>query len=683
MDAEHVVFAEHATLAGNRDLWLLRSLNVAEYWDATLNAPRLTGPGNVVLSNATLHIGNPANDFKGGVFVPRGVLNANVPAPNSTVLGAGNVALGQDDSPTPSPAILNFINTAGVPVLHSTPGALAANGVFNSGRVNIGGDIAARFGSLTQAVEGATLTLAGGGALLFDDPPEGVFPPWFVIPGGADGNFAIYKNGSVERADATDMAASGIASLSYDMQNPVVATSLYLDLHLTLHEHDLTLTGTNGATGILMRMDINEGRGGGVLDLRENDLYIYVEGTDRYLHPPIANAGGSLYKFGSHRLYLCNSGLPPRIIVQEGSLSLNNTSDDVYEGNVYAIAALLKGGPRSLTHRGLDGVLMNVQHLQVIDGRLALEDGEAIVRYSIEVFEHAQLDVTRATAHVQGAGMVAMVVRSGTSGVNVLEGGAMYFIDAVVLGDGNPGGKVRFTVANGGRFELNNRFDLRAPAGVSMAVTNNGAFKNSSYVRHEAGRGHAIVVHNASFQASDVQLGFNAECHDAFMDIQDGGRVLITGGGIVLGRVGENNRLRVGSGGSLELTGGNNTIIVGDNNPPVNNALILAGGDLTGHNLYVCDKGILAPEIQLDGLGETIFHGTVTLRDGAILRPSAVKGAPGGWYRVLTATVIDDQGLVFDSSAGGGRWDFDIDTSAVPHTLSVKLSKTGTMLMVR
>ena len=115
MDAEQVDIAQHLTLAGGRDLWLLRSLNVAENWDATLGVPRLTGSGRVAVSNATLRVGNPANDFTGGVLVTRGTLHADVSAPASSVLGAGDVTLGQE-TPALSTAVLNFTNTAGVPV---------------------------------------------------------------------------------------------------------------------------------------------------------------------------------------------------------------------------------------------------------------------------------------------------------------------------------------------------------------------------------------------------------------------------------------------------------------------------------------------------------------------------------------------------------------------------------------
>ena len=85
------------------------------------------------------------------------------------------------------------------------------------------------------------------------------------------------------------------------------------------------------------------------------------------------------------------------------------------------------------------------------------------------------------------------------------------------------------------------------------------------------------------------------------------------------------------------------------------------------------------------GLGETHFRGTVAFRANAVLRPSAVKGAPSGTYRVLTsANNIVNEGLHFEpATTAGALWDWWIDNDVNPKELWVKYMKTGTLFMVK
>jgi len=682
VDAERVSITQGLALENGRDLWILRALSVNNNAAAVLDGPRLTGPGGVLLENATLRLGNPANDFEGGVRVSHGTLNAVLPGANGNLLGAGGVTLGQETHALFA-ATLNVTGAA----TNTTAGALAANGVFNSGRVNIAENTSARFGALRQAAPGATLTLnpGAGGALLVDEPPGGgVFPPWFAFAGGNGDYAARGADGTLSRADAAARAGAGIATLSGVLDASTNAASVMVSGDLDLAGQTLALDGSGGAAGLLLRGSVADGAGGGGLDLCGNDLYVYNEGATRIFAVPAANPGNGLYQFGNAVVSYQTGALPPFIIAQETAVEFGGAADFEYAGRVWARGNLAKTGAGHATLRGAGGELFTGQALDLNGGRLTLADGVSNFRWVFSIGAGTRLDVTNASLSVIHAANLNQL-NAGAS-MNILAGGLATLHNNSLAVNGG-----RLVVADGARMELlmNQWIELRAPDNAFVCATNKGHLAVANRFTHTSGSRHAVCFHDAAFQCNSLGLGAGAAAHNTTLDIHENGRVTANLAGIgqvftdtgpiISGPGGSNNTLRVHVGGAFAA----NTITVGNNvNLPLGNTLLLAGGGVAATTLNVCTNGVLAVEIQENGLpGACVLTGAAHFAGGSILRASAVPGVPTGEWLVLTAAggIHGGEYIQFQPPVPGGGWSMRVDGNE----LRVKFSKPGTLLMVR
>jgi hypothetical protein len=305
-----------------------------------------------------------------------------------------------------------------------------------------------------------------------------------------------------------------------------------------------------------------------------------------------------------------------------------------------------------------------------------------------------------------GAGQIFTIPSDAT--LNIMKGGAVLYNNACEIGSG---GAAAFNLTLAGRFETGNWVRFTAIEPSTMGIVNGGGFTartindTGSFV-HTIGAGHTLFVTNAFYQVfGGMWLGGNdvghRTAHRFLLDIQNGGHGTNMNN-LVIGQFGTNNTVRVRAGGRLAVMD-SYTIQVGSNAaapnqpavfPTTGNALLPAGGAITANNLNVLPAGILAPEIQANGFGEDCglaeirLRGTATFSPGAILRPSAVKGAPGGTYRVLNAPIINavaEGNILFEpAETPGVTWDWGIDRST-PNApfLWVKLLRTGTLFLVK
>ena len=723
MDAERVTFNQNTTLTGGHDLWLLRGLTVADGMTATLSAPRLTGPAGFTLNNATLHLGNPANDFTGPVAVPRGNLAAAITAPASTVIGSGDVTIGSD-TPAISGASLNLTSSGATPVANATPGALIANGVYNSGQVNIGNNATARFSGLWQAAPGATMTLNPNmnGTLMLETfnnqqstfniqgeeenlkvesslliVDSFVLPPWFVIKGfGSLGDYAFCDaNGALARATTSELAAAGIASLSGTPGADTNAVSLVATANLDLTGRTVTLDGADNAAGILLRGNLTASATTGGLDLCNNDLYLYNE-NPQIFNAPVANAK-ALYKFGTGVPVFETGALPPLIICQESGLEFGGADDFTYTGRIFATGDLAKSGAGHTTLRGKDGLLFTGNCVSIASGsRLTLADGASSLRYPISHTSlYGQLDLTNATLTVNYlAGLNFFNVGSS---LNILAGGVATFPNCSIALGNNNAGSVHVTVTDGGKLDLQSGqwLELRSLGASTITVSRKGTLNIQNYLRHaNGGAGHTVTINDSACTIGTFDWGYGVQnCHNALFDIQNKSVVTINGTASI-GRLGTNNVVRA-AGGTLTAS----IINVASNTDVVpGNALLLAGGQVnvggtantTGININ--NKGVLAVEIQEQGFGnkcglgelKVTGAGNATFTGDAILRVSAVENAPPGTYRVLTIAgtgAIKTPENIRLQPASPGVWDWWVDD--VEKAVYVKYSRPGTLLMVR
>ena len=484
----------------------------------TINTPRLSGAGAVVVNGSFFSIGNNANDFSGGFYVRQGTANASVDASGSGggggVLGAGDVALG--DSSGILNATLN-LNPAEAGAIFATPGDLVADGGINTAFLNFndasGVGLAARFGGLRQDAAGANIVLSAPRAtedLLFDNPPQGVFPPWFVIAAGngQSGSYAAYDPADgVVRAALTqnNYAVSTSSDYVYNTSGVTLSGDAYaaaVDMRNNINLNGRTLhLGSGGVAGFLHcnwgNASIHDNAGGGALDIGANELHVYNT-VNSYINVPIRGTGG-LHKFGSNNFYLNTAELPPRIVAQNGYVVVDPPADAVYSGEVRGVGSFQKSGTNTLTFAG---------------------NAAPIVVNNFYLY---------------GTGQPAVL---GERGTVVLNGGAS------VIGSLQTSRNAGFEVGGGALLTVTNNCALAGDGYNNAFKIDSGARVNSSVAFTFAGSGSfgECVIDNGTLScAGGFSFGANAGAVSNRFDIINGSVVSVTASDTYIGNAGAHN----------------------------------------------------------------------------------------------------------------------------------------------
>ena len=714
-----------------------------------IEEPRLGGAARIFVNRQTVNLGNPANDFNGGALVGQGALNGVMSEPAGTLFGSGDIAVGAD-APAAAASIGFSRKASGAELFANTSaGALVAAGAFNSGRLvlaDAGGGVSARFGSIAQK-PGASLTLHKSGAdasLFLDAPFSGAFPPWFVIAGGG-GSYAAHDAGNgvvAAAADTSDITASSpsdIASLSGELAAGGSAAAAVVDGWLRLEGNTIAL-GNNGAAGLLLKENIDNSADGGGFDADGCDLFVYAE-SSRYISANV-NAE-SIRKFGGGRLILRAARQYPNLIVaQEGALEFTLNADCAYPGRIIAMDELYvpaSGGEHAMAFTGKGNVL-NVQTLTFSaaadsTNRLDIASGDAMVRGNMYLNSRSFGAVSNAALSIASE---LRIGNGGDAGL-LVSGGGDVSASYVELGSGT--GRNELAVRDGGRFAFNSTLRL---SGNASSTRNNASFINGAELAgagtvevgylgglntllfdassgsvnrvnigaYEASTNNLMSMRNGSslacadifyvggrssgarfaiedsiLVAKEISLGYEPAGHGNLMEILAGASVTNTAD-LMIGRLGNNNTLRVGAGGELAVAGALNIGMNSWLKSGGTNMLLLAGGEVCARDLNVVGANALGVELQLQGfgaacgLGELNASAAATFDDGALLRPYYAKGAPGGKFRVLTASGgITDNGLRLDipPQSANMRWAYKIEGDS----LYLQAWQDASLLIVR
>ena len=286
--------------------------------------PRLTGSGRVEASNnGYLRLDNPGNDFNGGVHIDGARIDGVVESAGATPFGAGVVRAGGEDvvDALPKLGVRAAVNNGA----DGSLGALELIGDVSSVYFIVDRDYGSHnvdftIGSLSRPDDGkATLAFStegfGGTAkvylqnLILPPPTGSLMPPWMAS--------------TSDHGQYLERGADGLLSLvgDYDAANIFTNTTLAAPAShpaaRLMGTHDLggnTLSIGGAIVGHNVTVD------NGAINFGTGDGYFFTSG-DAKIHTAIAG-DGAFHKFGPGRITLTHPSLHPRLVSQDGVLTL-------------------------------------------------------------------------------------------------------------------------------------------------------------------------------------------------------------------------------------------------------------------------------------------------------------------------------------------------------------------------
>lgn len=437
--------------------------------------------------------------------------------------------------------------------------------------------------------------------LFIDNQPEGVMPPWFVL-GWNSGQYAAYDRalGVIPFAFTNNSFEAGAEYVH--LTNPILsgdagATIVSLGVWMGLGNHTLRL-GSNGAGGLRLHGYSNiSASGDGHIDIGTNTLYIYTPHDGATIDAPIVGTG-EIRKFGPSFAGFGSSTIPSAMAVQEGTIMFAPSESFIYSGKIYGAGEFNKRAAATLTLEGNDTPL-DVFHATIEGGALRVMQGDSRLEGNFYLSTGAVFEIANAA-----------VVSHGNS-----------WWDSEANGE--------LIVGAAGHLSAK---------GVSVGNKNGGAVAR---------------VDNGSLTVSGtltVGGGFNGSLVEA------GAGAVIAANSIIIGSNGSGNTVRINAGASLDVAQ-DITAGVGSG---VDNALALAGGEISARNLAVAAGNALAVELQSNGIAPAQFSGAATFAANACLRPSIGGDVIYGMFKILSAAdgvaIADDELRIDVAPDHVARW---------------------------
>ncbi|MCL1909828.1 MAG: hypothetical protein FWG05_02715 [Kiritimatiellaeota bacterium] len=387
IDADRITAAAALTLNGAGTLSVYDTMELRG--GGQILTPKISGPGGIDIFAGTFTLGNAGNDFTGAATVRQGMLSAQVPGvPGATPFGLGEIRLGAASNATTYAEFKLTSADSDVAV-----GGITATGGYNDARISFANSTL-RAASIDRESGGAGMVLVAPNRAAYegendaqkfflDNPPAGVFPPWFVISNNY-GEYAEYDpvlgvrravipNNSFVSGDPIVYPSGNTALSGAASANAVIFRNNTIDLA----GNTLTIGDPTSDGGLLFRGGgtITDTVGGGAIVIGGESLMSYNDGDANY-RADFA-PGGVFRKFGENYCYMHCAVLPSAINVQGGHLTINRGAgtNTVYEGAVSGAGIMYTDGAGTLSAVGTE--LFDIRELNQYNGALVFDERQA------------------------------------------------------------------------------------------------------------------------------------------------------------------------------------------------------------------------------------------------------------------------------------------------------------------
>ena len=568
------------TLNGAYTLDLHSGLNInARNANLFIDTPRVSGPGSLALNKGNLQFSNPANDYTGGTTLTEGRLTVRATADNATPLGSGDVTLGTANDPTATANLVLTRPNSATPFALNFAGDLAATGGNNTALITLdaaddaAAAISAHFNALGHEPGGSMVLTSTrnfssnpGGIneyLFLDNPPAGIFPPWFVI-NRSGGSYATH-----DPARGVVRATLPINQIPYD-GSPTRFEGLTLSADTSIDAADVWYTfnlngrtlnlGKDGIAGMIVRGGANITNSvpaSGGINLAGNELYLYNEQGDAYIRVPI---NGTVRKFGDADLNFSHS-IPTTLHNQQGRISFRFNEPSLTTASALRGAGTYhtRDTATDIIFQGHDAPL-RFHHLEMVGGTLTLTQGNSLI------YGHAYLGPDASGYQ-------------GNSSHMVLRDTAQITINNIILGFNSRHNTL--TVTGGATLTGTDQIEVGAYGPYNhMFINGNGAY-----------------ILNCTY-GSALRLGVNSGSLSNTVEVANNGRFTSTGG------------FYIGDGGSY------NTFTARDNAAISIDSLIIGmSGSSRSNLLFIADNATFTTRGNLE-VGANGSYNTLVISNG-------------------------------------------------------------------
>ncbi|MCL1909646.1 MAG: hypothetical protein FWG05_01785, partial [Kiritimatiellaeota bacterium] len=472
--------------------------------------PKISGPGAVnVTRGGILTLGNPANDFEGGVSVLQGELRTTLTEPSGTPFGRGDFVFGTDATLIRQPVWVEIANADSDPRTLANAGSAALiSGPQNTTRLTLGENVTAQLKEITQDNGGSfQVEFNAGAELLFSEMPECDLPPWFVI-NSAPPTYAAIESGAVIPAATTNIHESTDADYADINDNPTLsapanARGLIMNSHINLDGKALTLGTYDGKAGIIMPghwWSENRTVSGGAIDTGANDLHVFARG-DSTLIADISGTGAAY--FSGNDIAWQGSEIPSGgLYVQQSTLNFYLLDDFTLRGPVGGAGTLRKFMPGKLTVESTGSALMK---LDVRQGEVEFIGGTHAIQ----------------RLFVNDNGNTGIISANGAT-VNLLPFHGTYDRVTCFIGANNPG--AAFYATNNALVTCANQMIIGSggDANDSLMLVENSVFTTENEVRiGDSVSRNKLVIDNGEATINKVNIGRLSTASENALVIRD------------------------------------------------------------------------------------------------------------------------------------------------------------------